>query len=147
MIYGAIIGLAFVVALQAHPPDDGVMAALMVGTALAVALAEMYSEVLGEETRQQRRPTREELRHMAVDGLAVAIGVGFPVVFFVLAAFDVLKTDTAFTLAKWSGVALIAFYGYWAARLSGASRLAAVAQALAVCLVGVLLIGLKAVLH
>ena len=33
-----------------------------------------------------------------------------------------MSVDTAFTLAKWSGLALIGFYGYVAARFSGASR-------------------------
>jgi hypothetical protein len=147
VIYGAIIGLALVVALQEHPPGDGVVAGLLLGTALAVALAEMYSELLGSETRLRRRPTGPDLRHLAVDGVAVAFGVGFPTVFFLLAAAGAIETGTAFDLAKWSGAGLIAFYGYVAGRLSGASRLGAVVQAVAVAAVGLLLIAVKAVLH
>jgi len=39
VIYGAIIGLAIVVALQEHPPTAGQVAAALVGSAVAVGLA------------------------------------------------------------------------------------------------------------
>jgi hypothetical protein len=79
--------------------------------------------------------------------VAVAVGVGFPAVFFILAATDVIGTDTAFNLAKWSGLGLFAFYGYWAARLSGSSARGAAVQALVVAAIGAALITLKAILH
>jgi hypothetical protein len=145
--YGAIIGLALVVALQAHPPANRIVIGSLIGTAVAVALAEVYAELLGGESRLRRRPTREEAGEVVVDGIAVAGGVGFPAVFFVLAAAGAIETDLAFNLAKWSGLGLIAFYGYWAARLSGSTPRGASVQALAVALIGAALIALKAVLH
>ena len=75
------------------------------------------------------------------------IGVGFPAIFFILAAAGAIESDLAFNLAKWTGVGLIAFYGYWAARLSGSTARGAWVQALAVALIGAALITLKAVLH
>ena len=74
-------------------------------------------------------------------------GTGFPAVFFVLAVADVIDVDTAFNLAKWSGLGLIAFYGYCAGRLAGAGTKGALLQAFAVALVGGVLIAVKAVLH
>ena len=145
--YGAIIGLALVVALQSHPPTNRIVIASLIGTALAVALAEVYAELLGGETRLRRRPTSEEVSEVVVDGIAVAGGVGFPTVFFILAAAGAIETDLAFNLAKWTGLGLIAFYGYWAGRLSGATPRGAAVQALAVALIGAALIALKAVLH
>jgi hypothetical protein len=147
VIYGAIIGLALLVALERHPPGAGAVVASLIATAVAVALAELYSEAVGAETRSRRRVQREELRHIARDALAVAFGIAFPAVFFVGAMAGVLDTDTAFTAAKWSGVGLIAFYGYCAARLAGARLPGALLQALAVGLVGVLLIVIKALVH
>ena len=84
---------------------------------------------------------------MADDALAVAFGVCFPAVFFVLAALDVLSTDTAFKVARWSGLGLIGCYGYAAGRLAGARRLTCVLQALAVTAIGGVLIAVKALLH
>src|SRR5829696_6767044 len=44
VVYGAIVGLALVVAVDKHPPAAGVMAAWLVMSGIAVALAELYSE-------------------------------------------------------------------------------------------------------
>src|SRR5690348_6005868 len=44
VVYGSIIGLALVVALSGHPPTSAVMGVWLVGTAIAVGLAEVYAE-------------------------------------------------------------------------------------------------------
>jgi hypothetical protein len=147
VVYGAIIGLALVAALEAHPPGVGTVAGLLLATALAVALAEVYSEVIGAETRTHRRIPWGEMRHFAAEGFAVAFGAGFPAVFFALSAAGVMEADTAFTIAKWSGAGLIGFYGFCAARLAGEGLVASLVHALAVCLIGLMLIALKALLH
>jgi hypothetical protein len=147
VVYGSIIGLALVVVIEAHPPATGVVIGWLLGTAAAVALAELYSEVIGVETRERHRVRRTEVVGMLDDAWAVAFGVAFPVVFFVLAAFGVLELGTAFTVAKWSGLALIGFYGFWAARFSGAPVPRALMQGAVVALAGGALIALKAFLH
>ena len=147
VIYGAIIGLALVVALEAHPPDAGVMAATLVGTALAVALAEVYSEIVGLEARGRRHVRRTELRHLGADAAAVASGIAFPAVYFVIAAAGSLDTATAFDLAEWTGLGVIGVYGFAGARASGTSLLGSLLQAAGVALIGGFLIGLKAVVH
>jgi hypothetical protein len=147
VIYGAIIGLALVVALEAHPPSSGVVVGTLLGTAVAVGLAELYSDVLGTEARTRRHVRGVELRGMVSDVAAVAAGIAFPVVFFVLAAAGAIDEGTAFTIAKWSGVGLIGFYGFWAARLAGEGVSASVLRALAAALIGAFLIALKALLH
>ena len=86
VIYGAIIGMALVVALQAHPPSATEMTVALLSTAVAVGLAEGYSDVVGRETRLRRRLTREELREILDDVLAVMFGIVFPDIFFGLAA-------------------------------------------------------------
>jgi hypothetical protein len=147
VVYGSIIGLALIVALEAHPPTAGAMVATLLGTGLAVGLAEVYSETLGEEVRTRRRLERAHLRAIWTDTLAVAFGIGFPAVFFVLAGAGALEVDTAFDLAKWSGLGLIALYGFLAARLSGASLTAALVKSGAVASIGAFLIVLKSLVH
>jgi VIT1/CCC1 family predicted Fe2+/Mn2+ transporter len=147
VVYGSIIGLALVVAIEAHPPRTGVVVGWVFGTAIAVALAELYSEIVGVETRERHPVTRVQIAHMMDDAVAVAFGVAFPDLFFLLAAIGVLELETAFTIAKWSGLALIGCYGYWAARLSGAPVPRALVRGGIVALVGAALIALKAVLH
>jgi hypothetical protein len=147
LIYGAIIGLALVVSLQDHPPKPGVMVGTILATAVAVGLAELYSEVIGARIRSRRHPDGERLRHIVDDVGAVAFGVGFPAAFFVLAATGAIGVGTAFAVAKWSGLGLIAFYGFCAARLAGAKLAASLLQGLAVGIIGGLLIAFKALVH
>jgi hypothetical protein len=147
VIYGAVVGLAVVVAMQAHPPSAAVAAGVVVGSALAVGLAELYSEIVGTEARTRRPVLGSAVREMAGEALAVFFGAGFPALFFIASALGVMEVGLAFTLSKWSGVVLICGYGYLAARLSGSSRLNALVHAAAVGAIGGFLIGLKAVLH
>ena len=147
VVYGSIIGLALVVAIEKHPPQAWVMAVWLLGTALAVGLAEVYSEVVGVETSTRQPVTRPQFGHMAEDAVAVGFGVAFPAVFFVLSALGLLQIDTAFRIAKWTGLGLIGFYGFWAARFAGAAPHRALLKGALVALIGAGLIALKALVH
>jgi hypothetical protein len=145
--YGAIIGEALIVVLQGHPPSALAVAGTLLSTALAVGLAELYSEVIGHQTRTRSHVGRHHLRHMRGEVAAVAFGVAFPCVFFFAAAAGMIELDTAFHAAKWSGIGLIGFYGFCAARLAGDRLVPALLQALAVMAIGAVLIAFKAVVH
>ena len=147
VIYGAIIGLALVVVLEQHPPAPGVAAGSLVATAIAVGLAELYSEVVGTETRTRHRVSRMHLAAIGSDATAVAFGIAFPAVFFLLSGLGAMDVETAFKLAKWSGLGLIGFYGFAAARLAGAGLPTCLLQAVGAALIGALLIAMKALLH
>jgi hypothetical protein len=147
VVYGSIIGMALVVAIESHPPKPTVMAVWLLGTALAVGLAEVYSEVVGTETSTRRPVSRRQLRHMWEDAAAVGFGVAFPAVFFLLSSVGVFAVDTAFTIAKWTGLGLIGFYGFWAARFAGAPTHRALIKGALVALVGAGLIVLKSLVH
>ena len=147
VVYGAIIGLALIVALQKHPPAAGTMIASLMGTAVAVGLAELYAEIVGIETSERHRVRRDQFGELIDDSLAVAFGVAFPAVFFLLAAAGAIEIDTAFGLAKWTGLGLIAFYGFVAARFAGTSLAGAVIRGAAAAAIGAALIAFKALVH
>jgi hypothetical protein len=147
VIYGSIIGLALVVVLEAHPPRTAAVVASLLATAVAVGLAELYSEVVGTETSTRRRIARGQVLGILDEVAAVAFGIAFPSVFFLLAALGAIEQHTAFTLARWSGLGLIGAYGFIAARFAGASVARALLQALAVAGVGGVLIAVKALVH
>jgi hypothetical protein len=147
VVYGAIIGMALIVVLEHHPPTAGVTTATLFATAIAVGLAELYSDWIGHVMKHRGGFHRRELIEIAKDVSAVAVGIVFPDVFFLLATLGLMELDTAFTVAKWSGLGLITAYGYAAGRLSGESRPRALLQALAVTAIGVALIGFKALVH
>jgi hypothetical protein len=58
-----------------------------------------------------------------------------------------MDLDGAFTLAKWTGLGLIGFYGYWAARFAGRPTHHALLRGALVAAVAALLIALKAFVH
>lgn len=147
VIYGAIVGLALVVALEDHPPAAWTTSALLVATALALGLAELYSEAVSIEARTRRIVARGQLRRLAAESLATVFGAAFPAVFFVVSALHAIGLHTAFTLSKWSGLGLICGYGFVAARLAGTSVARGMAHAAALGLLAGALIALKAVLH
>jgi hypothetical protein len=147
VIYGAIIGLALTQALASHPPAAGVMAGTLLASALAVGLAEAYSEIVAAEARTRSRVTRARVRHVLGEASAVVLGAGFPAVFFVLAALGAMEVRTAFVFSRWTGLGLILGYGYLGARLSGLSRPVAALEAAAVGAIGLALIVIKALLH
>jgi hypothetical protein len=154
VLYGAIIGLALIFSLERHPPSANEMVLLLLGTAGAVGLAEIFSDIVGTETRTHRRIQRREVREilrdsLAVvrDSLAVGFGIAFPIVFFELAALGAMNLQRAFDVAEWSGIALTAFYGWSAARLAGQGHLAAAIQAAAVALIGAAVIFVKVLTH
>jgi hypothetical protein len=147
VVYGAIIGLALIVALERHPPGPAATAVWLLGTAVAVGLAEVYADVVGTETSTRHPVTGGAMRDMVESALAVGFGVAFPAVFFVVSATGLIEVDTAFSVAKWSGLGLIGFYGYWAARFAGASIRRAVFKGALVSLIGAGLILLKSLVH
>jgi hypothetical protein len=147
VVYGSILGLTLVVALEDHPPSAPVMAAWLLLSAVTVALAEVYSDVVGIETSRRHRVDRRQLAHMVEEAGAVAFGVGLPAVYFLVATAGSVQLGTAFALAKWSGLGLIGGYGYWAARSAGAPVSRALVQAAVVAAIGAAIILVKALLH
>lgn len=147
VVYGSIIGLALVLTMQAHPPEVGAIVGTLLATAVAVSLAELYSEVLGARTRAGMGAPAEPMPVIVEHTLAVGFGVAFPSVFFVADLLALVDTDTAFALAKWTGLGLIAGYGFIAARLGGMRTSRALVEAGAAALIAGVLIGLKALVH
>ena len=149
VVYGSIIGLALVVALAEPPAGSGRHDRVRCwAPRVAVGLAEVYSEVVGAETSNRHSVTRHQLAHMVDDAVAVGFGVAFPALSSSWRRWwDSVQVDTAFTLAKWTGLGLIGFYGYWAARFAGAPVHRALVRGALVALVGGALIVLKSLLH
>jgi hypothetical protein len=147
VLYGSIIGLALVLALEAHPPGAGAITVTLLATAIAVALAELYSEIVGTEVQTRARVGREQILDMLDEIGAVAFGVAFPSLFFLLAALDAIDLDAAFAIAKWSGLGLIVAYGFAAARLTGDTVPRSLRRAAIAGLVAAFLIVIKALLH
>jgi hypothetical protein len=147
VLYGTIVGIALVVALESKEHTAGENATYIFVAAVVIGLAELFSEVISLEARNRRRINRVDARPLARDAIAVVIGAGFPAVYFVLAAAGVMTVHTAFVLSRWSGLGLVIVYAFAAARLSGAGRLHSARHAATAAVVGLILVELKALVH
>ena len=146
-IYGSILVLALLLALESHPPSPLRAAGVVAGTVFAVLAAEAFAESLGAELDLGRRETREERLARFRELGAMTVSAEAPVAILLLAAVGVLEEETAFRLARWSTLALLLAGGYLARRLAGTNRLSAAGSGLAVFGVGVVISVLKSWLH
>lgn len=147
VLYGTIVGLALVLALHKDAHRPGETAAFILSTAVAIGLAEVFSEAISQEARTRTRIRRSDLGPLARNAGPVVLGAGFPALYFFLAALGVMTGQTAFTLAKWTGLGLVCAYAFLAARLSGARFGHATRHAATAAVVGLALIEVKALLH
>jgi amino acid transporter len=115
-VYGSIIVLAVLTGLDEVSATSREAFFGVLGAAIAVALSEMYADMIGATIRERRTPTRDEYREFVVD---MAFGFGaalFPALFFLLAWLGVMELGNAFTVAEWSGIGILFCYGLVAAR-------------------------------
>jgi hypothetical protein len=115
VVYGAIIGLALIVALEQPPPAAATMIASLLGTPWrsrsprstprSSASRRVSGTASGASSSASFATTRSPSRS----------GVAFPAVYFLVAAAGAIDVDAAFRPAKWTALALIGFYGFCAA--------------------------------
>jgi hypothetical protein len=147
VLYGTIVGLALVLALQndGYPPME--IVGFLVATAITISLAGVFSEAISLQARERHELTRSDRRLLGRETLAEVVSCSFPSVFFVLAELGVFSEAAAFQISKWTGVALVCFYAFLAGRLAGQSLTHATRYAASAAIIGTLLIELKAAAH
>ena len=123
VVYGIIIALAIVITLEAHPPGALEAEITILLGAVAVAIAEFYSDVLQTRITERRGVTREEMHRIGRHIGAVLVGALLPLPVFLLVSLGVLNIDAAFDLVKWMLVAVLFAYGFIAAQIGGAGTL------------------------
>lgn len=146
VVYGIIIALAIVITMEAHPPSALAAEATILLGALAVAIAEFYSEVLQWRITEQRRVTTEQMHRIARHIGAVLVGALLPLPVFVLASLGVFSLEGAFAVVKWMLVALLFVYGYVSAQVGGAGVTWSVVLGTMVGSVGLIVVLAKAAL-
>ncbi len=145
VVYGSIVVFALVLVLSHEHASAGTAIVSIVGAVFVVAVAEAYAEVL-QEMIQLHRPLRAKERREIVAGIAVhGVAALAPIVFFVLAALDWMELDTAYTVAKWFGVAVLGIYAFAAYRASGVGVGRSLIAGGALTLIGLLLVALKSI--
>ena len=146
-IYGAIVVLALLLAIKAHPPGPWVAAAMVAVSVFAVLAAEVYAELLGLEIDLGRVATRDERRAKLHELGPITLSAEAPVLVLVLSGLGLIDEDLAFDLAVIVTIALITVDGFLARRLAGRSLAASLRSAAVLGSLGVALALLKGLTH
>jgi hypothetical protein len=143
IIYGSIIILVVLLAMEDHPPTPAAAIGTVLFTGLGVALAELYSDFIGTRIRERRILTWAERSQMTHNVGAVMIGALLPLPFFILAWLGFIGQVMAFILAKWILIGTLLFYGFVASKLSGNGTVLSFVFGFAASLIGLLVVLLK----
>lgn len=143
IIYGSIIILVVILAMEDHPPSAAGTVATVLFAGLGVALAELYSDFIGTRIRERRGLTWNERSQITRNVSAVMIGAFLPMPFFILAWIGLMRLEVAIVFARWTLVGVLLFYGYVASKLSGYNNLWSMVSAVTVCTIGLLVVLIK----
>jgi hypothetical protein len=148
---GAISGIIIATAVIATAASDeplhaGTVLETTIWTVAVFWLAHVYADVIAERGTD-RRPLRTILGAAMANELATVEAPGPSILFLVFGAVGVLGEELAITLALWAGVAQLAVWGAATARSRGRSWPGTIGLAAADASFGLLIIGLKSVVH
>ncbi|CAM5367545.1 hypothetical protein SALBM135S_08523 [Streptomyces alboniger] len=146
-VYGCIVVLALLLAMEEHPPSAFEAALLLGVTLLGIVAAEAFAWSVGQEAERGRRLTFAEYRRTVIEHAAALLAAPLPLLFFTLAGFGLFAERLAFTLSRWVTLALLFGFCCTARRLSGRDWTNAVLTGCVATLVGVVLANFKSLAH
>ena len=147
-VYGTIVVMATVTAgAHGEQTNIGRLAAVVGVTSLVFWAAHLYSDALAESLERGRRLDRAELAEVARRELSIPAAAVAPIAALVLGALGVLGTQTALWLAVGIGVATLGVQGARYAALEQLSRTGTLASIAVNLSLGLVIVGLKALLH
>ena len=147
IVYGAIMVLAILMAVGAHPGEPFETAAVLFGSVLAITLAKAFAELLGEALGSHRRMADGEWRaawRHSYPTLAVA---NLPTLLFILAGLGWIDAHLALTASQVYAAAVLALIGARAGWVQDHRVMPAVLGAIFAGGVGTLLAVLKYEIH
>ena len=143
-VYGSVIVLAVIVALDGTDVRPREVLASVLGAAIATVLAELYADYLAATIRAGRRPSAAERRERIGNAALGLLAAVLPAIFFLLAMLGAIELEAAFAAATWTGVGVVGFYAFVANRISGAGIGYSLAIGAAFTALGAVLVLLKA---
>jgi hypothetical protein len=146
-VYGTIVVMATVTAgSNGDQTDAGRLAVLVVVTVLVLWAAHVYTDALGESLERRRRLDRAELASVTRRELSIPLASVAPVTALVLAALGVLGDQTAVWLALGVGVLTLGVQGRRYATVEQLDRTGTVTAVALNVFLGLVIVGLKALL-
>ena len=115
-LYGLVIITATLVAEQDHVDQAGDALGLLLGTAVVLLLVHTYTAAMAEPTVTGHSLGVTGHRLVVKDNLPVIFAVAGPASFLTMAAFDIIRLDTAYRLAIAFGIVALFILGVYEGR-------------------------------
>ncbi|NGN62619.1 hypothetical protein G5C51_01695 [Streptomyces sp. A7024] len=146
-VYGCIVVLALLLALEEHPPPAFEAASLLAATVTGIVLAEGFATAIGQEVERGRPLTRAERAKALTEGAGAFMAAPAPLCFLLLAGFGVLSEERALTLSRWVTLALLFGFCSTAGGLAGRTRKSALLAGAGAAVIGAVLANFKSLTH
>ena len=147
LLYGAVVSASVlaVASVDSEHADRVVLATA--GVAIVYWLTHVYVDAIGGRFLDPDHTTAWRLRHAVATNWAVLVGAAPPVLVYSLGRTLGLGVSAAGWVAMWSAVALLMGAGGVAAWRAGARRWSLASEVLVCGSLGIVVIGLKYLLH
>lgn len=148
-VYVTFTGLAVVLALRGHAEEvhageaAGTLAITVIGTLLAVLVADFVSHL----AVHAELPTRREFRHLLAVTADGAAAIVLPLIFMALAAIDAWPVEQALRASTVALIATLVAVGYLAVRRARIPARQKLVVLLAEAALGALVVGLELLAH
>lgn len=143
VVYGTVIVFVVSMTLEIHPPPPLQALWQILLAIVAVALAELYADLIAESIKERRRLHVPDLVKISTRVAIVVLPAMVPALFILVALFGLLPTGLALILAQVTALVQLTGYGYLAGRLRGAGHLMSIVNGLLGTSIGLVLILFK----
>ncbi|HKH56407.1 MAG TPA: hypothetical protein VKA58_13230 [Propionibacteriaceae bacterium] len=147
LLYGAVVSASILAISSLHGPSSERVAIASLGVCVTYWLAHVYVDAVGGRFRDPEHSAHARLRRALIGNTEILVGSLPPIVVFVLGQLLGLGISGSAWLALWFTVAMLTGTAAYAAHLAGVRGVDLVVETIAAGAIGVLVIGLKYILH
>ncbi len=143
IIYGSIYIMVMLEIFSEKPPAEMVAILVIILTMLGIALAEAYSDSIGEEVKTQAPLTHSQQWRIIRDCLPITYGVAIPAIMLALSGLGIIGRDAAYEMAQYGLIAVLFIFGFFSRKFSGGSLRRSILVGLTAVAIGLIIIELR----
>jgi hypothetical protein len=147
LLYGGVVSASILAISSLHGPTSERVALATLGGCITYWLAHVYVDAIGGRFRDAEHSAPSRLRGALIGNTEILVGSLPPIIVFVLGQLLGLGISGSAWLALWFTVAMLTATAAYAAHLAGVRGVDLVVETLTAGALGLLVIGLKYILH
>jgi hypothetical protein len=147
LLYGAVVSASILAISSLHGPTSDRVALASLGVCVTYWLAHVYVDAVGGRFRDPDHSAHARLRRALIGNTEILVGSLPPIIVFLLGQVLGLGISGSAWLALWFTVAMLTGTAAYAAHLAGVRGINLAVETFAAGALGVLVIGLKYILH